>query len=85
MDMNEMEKQLETLKQANRKKETDLRKQIEKRKRQEKDALVKAVGELAIKSFPKCKTVDEYDAFFKFIISKKDVLNSKPAQAKPQA
>lgn len=85
MEMNEMEKRLEELKQSNRQKEAALRKEIAKRKRQEKDVLVKAVGELAIKSFPKCKTVDEYDKFFKHIISKRDVIYPRPTQATPQA
>lgn len=75
MNMNEMEKQLEALKQANRQKETNLRKQIAKRKRQEKDAITKAVGELAIKSFPKCKSVDDFDRLFKLVMSRRDVFN----------
>lgn len=84
MNMNEMEKQLEELKQSNRQKETALRKEIAKRKRQEKDALAKAVGELAIKTFPNCKSVDDFVRLFEFIMSNRDVLNSRYEQATKQ-
>ena len=83
MNMTDLEKQLDDLKQVNRQKETALRKEIAKRKRQEEEELVKAVGKLALKTFPKCKSENAFEQFFKLIVSKRHEIYPEQPQAKP--
>lgn len=67
MNTQELQKQLDELKLANKQKEAELRKQIAKQKRREEDALIKCIGKLAKQRFYTLKSFDDFEKFFNSI------------------
>ena len=68
--VNELQAQLDALKNSNRAKEKEMQKAIRKQKAQDDRQLTTDVGKLARACFPNCKTLEDFERMFKRINSR---------------